>query len=194
MTKSNYIVDGKSVVVYDDVFSYQENLEIYQHICQLPFIRSNLDNTFDNNKDIHIKWSALLKDPHPITNLFSDRYQQLDFFNNKRIQVFRQYVNFSTSETVDMVHLDSQSFQQNCLTILHYANFTWNKNWHGETVFYNNNADEILLSTMIKPGRVVIFDSNIPHSARPPSKLAEYARYTIATKLLVLDNETKLQS
>lgn len=194
MDKSNYIVNEKHVVVYDNVFSYQENLEIYQHICQLPFIRSNLDNTFDNNKDIDIKWSSLLKDPNPVTDLLTNRYQQLDFLKSKHIQIFRQYVNFSTSETVDTIHLDSQFFEKNCMTVLHYANFSWDKNWHGETVFYNDRADEIMLSTMIKPGRVVVFDSNIPHSARTPSKLANYARYTIATKLLILDNETKLQS
>lgn len=183
-TRKIFNIEDRHVAVYDNVFSYQENLEIYQFICQLPYIRSNLDNTFDNNKDINIKWSSLLKEPSQITTLLETRYFDLEEFKNKRPQVFRQYVNFSTTETVDMIHVDSSSDTTNAYTILHYGNFTWDKNWHGETVFYNSMADEILLSTLPKPGRVVVFDSNIPHCARPPSRLAEYARYTIATKLL----------
>jgi hypothetical protein len=179
-------IDNKSVSVYDDVFSFQENLEIYQFICQQPFIRSNLDNTFQNNKDIDIKWSCLLKESNQISNLLEKKYLNLDELKDRRIEIFRQYVNFSTSEAVDQIHVDSPADSSNAYTILHYANFIWDKNWHGETVFYNYTADEIALSTMIRPGRVVVFDSNIPHSARPPSRISEYGRYIIATKLLIL--------
>ena len=179
--------NDKKIAVYDDVFDYQECLEIYQFICQQPFIRSNLDNTFDNNKDINIKWSCLLKEPNSITNLLNQRYFDLPEFKNKRIETIRQYINFSTADTVDMVHVDSLSSMTGAYTILHYGNFTWNINWHGETVFYDPPAGEIVFSTTVKPGRVVIFDSNIPHSARSPSKLADYGRYTIATKILVID-------
>jgi hypothetical protein len=180
-------IEDKQIIVYDNLFSYQENLEIYQFICQQPFVRSNLDNTFDNNKDINIKWSCLLKDSNAVSDLIDSRYRTLDKFNNKRIEIFRQYINFSTTETVDTIHVDSSTGTTGAYTILHYGNFVWDKNWHGETVFYNSDAEEILHATMPKPGRVVIFDSNIPHCARPPSRLAEYARYTIATKLLVIE-------
>lgn len=181
-------IQDKKITVYDDLFSYQENLEIYQFVCQQPFVRSNLDNTFDNNKDINIKWSCLLKDPNSVSNLLDSRYRELNELSNKRIETFRQYINFSTTETVDMIHVDSPTGTTGAYTILHYVNFVWDKNWHGETVFYNSTADEILHATMPKPGRVVIFDSNIPHCARPPSRLAEYARYTIATKLLIIES------
>jgi hypothetical protein len=180
-------IEDKKITVYDNVFDYQENLEIYQFICQQPFIRSNLDNTFDNNKDTNIKWSSLLKESNSITNLLTQKYFELPEFKNKRTEVIRQYINFSTSETVDMVHVDSSTSILGAYTILHYGNFVWNTNWHGETVFYDPLATEIIFSTTAKPGRVVIFDSNIPHSARPPSRLAEYGRYTIATKILVID-------
>jgi hypothetical protein len=186
--KNTFDVSGKSVAVYDNVFTYQENLEIYQYICQQPFIRSNIDNTFDNNKDTNIKWSCLLRESNQISDLLNFKYSDLDQLKNKRIEIFRQYINFSTTDTVDMIHVDAPISTPNAYTLLHYGNFIWNKNWHGETVFYNLNADEILFSVMPKPGRIVIFDSNIPHCARPPSKLADYSRYTIATKFLILDN------
>lgn len=178
-------VDNKHVAVYDDVFSYQENLQIYADICQQPYIRSNLDNNFGNNKDADIKWSYLIPENSSLSNLITPRYLNFNEFKNKKITVFRQYVNFSTSTTVDVIHTDSPANTPKSFTILHYANFSWDKNWHGETVFYNSTADEIEFSTMIKPGRVVVFDSNIPHSARAPSSLADYARYTIATKLII---------
>lgn len=183
--KKTFKIDDKSISVYDGVFSFQENLEIYEFICQQPFIRSNVDNNFHNNKDIDIKWSCLLKEPNIISNLIDRAYNDLDELKDQKIKIFRQYINFSTCETVDQIHVDSQVGSINSYTILHYVNFKWDKNWHGETVFYNSAADEIEVSTMIKPGRIVVFDSNIVHSARPPSRIAEYGRYTIATKLLI---------
>lgn len=187
LTRKNIDLENTQIVIYDNVFSYQENLEIFQFVCQQPFIRSNVDNTFDNNKDTNIKWSCLLKESNQITNLLNSKYFNLEEFKNKRFEIFRQYINFSTSETVDIVHVDSPTNTPGGKTILQYANYCWNRNWHGETVFYNSDVSEIIYSTMMKPGRVVIFDSNIPHSARAPSKLADYARYTIATKLLMID-------
>jgi hypothetical protein len=185
--KNVFTVDNKPIVVYDNVFTYQENLEIYQFICQQPYVRSNIDNTFDNNKDVNIKWSCLLRESNQISDLLNSKYFNLDRLKNRKVEIFRQYVNFSMSNTVDMIHVDSPTNSVNAYTLVHYGNFIWNKNWHGETVFYNSNSDEIMFSVMPKPGRIVFFDSNIPHCARPPSSLSEYSRYTIATKLLILD-------
>jgi hypothetical protein len=184
---TTFEIDGKRITVYDNIFTYQENLEIYQFICQQSFVRSNLDNTFDNNKDANIKWSSLLRESNQISDLLAFKYFNLNEIKNKRVEIIRQYINFSTPTTVDMVHVDSSTVTPNAYTLVQYGNFIWNYNWHGETVFYNFDINEILFSVMPKPGRVVLFNSNIPHSARPPSALADYSRYTIATKILLMD-------
>lgn len=186
MIKKTFTIDDKKVVVYDGIFTYQENLEIFEFICQQPYIRSNIDNNFANIKDVNVKWSCLLRESNPITHILNTRYHQIDELKNTRHEILRQYINYSTMETVDMIHYDSRSDQPGFYTLLHYGNYVWDKNWHGETVFYNADASEILLSTMPKPGRLVFFDSSIPHCARAPSKLTEYSRYTIATKLLII--------
>lgn len=184
--KKVFKIEGKSIYVYDDVFNHQENIEIYALASQSPFIRTNLDNNFYNMKDLYLKWSCLLNDPNPLLFLLNKKYfENIEELKDKNVEIQRQYINFSTSETVDLMHIDSRPNAVNEYTILHYANFIWDKNWHGETVFYNSIGEEILLSTMIKPGRIVVFDSTILHSARAPSLFAEYARYTIASKITI---------
>lgn len=50
-------------------------------------------------------------------------------------------------------------------TMLYYANLNWDKDWGGETMFSNETYDTIDLAVQYKPGRVVLFDSSIPHKA-----------------------------
>lgn len=189
MQEKKFLINNKTVCVYDNVLTHPETVEIYQEISQLPYIRSNLDDNFSNNLDIDIKWSCLIESNSHTFKMLSLKYNMLPNIFINKCQILRQYVNYSTSETVDKIHTDTYSYVKNALTIIYYANTHWNKNWHGETVFYNDIENEILLSIMIKPGRIVVFDSTIPHCARPPSKIAKYPRYTIATKILLNEHE-----
>jgi Rps23 Pro-64 3,4-dihydroxylase Tpa1-like proline 4-hydroxylase len=68
------------------------------------------------------------------------------------------------------------------LTALVYGNKEWHINWGSETVFadkFQPDAD-IIKSVSPKPGRLVIFDSRIPHTGRPPSSLYTKHRYSVA--------------
>lgn len=93
----------------------------------------------------------------------------------------RMYVNaynFGDCPTVHQDHADEGHF-----TALYYANYEWNHNWSGETVFYNEAKDEILRAVYPRPGRIVVFDARIPHVAREPNRICPVVRYTIAIKL-----------
>ena len=51
-----------------------------------------------------------------------------------------------------------------------YLNKVWTISYAGETIFTNNEQTEILSSVIPKPGRVVVFDGQIPHCAREVSR------------------------
>ena len=93
----------------------------------------------------------------------------------------RMYVNAYSYGDCPTVHVDH--LQDGYFTVLYYANFEWDHNWSGETVFYNQAMNEIIRAVYPKPGRIVVFDSRIPHVAREPNRICPVVRYTIAMKL-----------
>lgn len=176
-------INGRKIVIYDDVFSMQENIDINNTVVHSAFKRCNVDIGGYNLKDTDVKWRSDILPEHLLTRLTLPRYAShigSDVWKN--LQVINQYINYATPITADLIHTDSCSSQDNAYTILHYANFKWESQWHGETIFYDDNFSEALYAVTIKPGRVVMFNSNIPHSATSPSTIAEYPRYTIVTK------------
>ena len=92
-------------------------------------------------------------------------------------------VNVSNPFTFDNFHKDLDLPDRKGYTILYYANKKWDTNYGGETLFYDENL-EIIAAVKPKPGRFVVFDSKIFHSARPPQSGCPYNRYTIAIKYL----------
>lgn len=66
------------------------------------------------------------------------------------------------------------------LVVLYYANLDWEQHWHGETLFYTEDLNDIELALRYTPGRVVIFDASIPHAIRPQSSEADNYRFTYA--------------
>lgn len=98
-------------------------------------------------------------------------------------EIYRMYVNATNFGDCPTVHTDVPRESEGFLTALYYANPTWNHNWAGETVFYNEQRSDIVKSVYPRPGRVAIFDSRIPHVARTPTRSCPHLRYTIAIKL-----------
>lgn len=95
----------------------------------------------------------------------------------------RMYVNAYSYGDCPTVHVDHS--EQGHFTVLYYANYEWNYNWSGETVFYNSAKDEIIRAVYPRPGRIAVFDSRIPHVAREPNRICPVVRYTIAMKLFL---------
>ncbi|MFQ5936551.1 MAG: 2OG-Fe(II) oxygenase [Acidiferrobacterales bacterium] len=95
--------------------------------------------------------------------------------------VARMYVNAYNFGDCPTVHSDHDS--KGFCTVLYYANPEWHIDWSGETMFYNQEGNDIIKAVYPKPGRIVFFDSRIPHAARTPSRVCDFIRYTIAMKL-----------
>jgi hypothetical protein len=67
------------------------------------------------------------------------------------------------------------------ITVLIFGNHEWKLNWGSETIFTDTESDdaEIIKSVIPKPGRLVMFDSLIPHTGRVPSPAFPHYRYSL---------------
>src|SRR5690606_874195 len=66
------------------------------------------------------------------------------------------------------------------VTALIFINSEWEENFHGETQFIDEQG--VGIAILPSPGRVILFDSGLRHSASTPSRICYEAR-----KVLVLD-------
>lgn len=190
ITSKKIEVEGKNIIIYDNVFSQQELFEVYLHIDNRDFRKHNLDDVLHHNKQVDTKWSSEIQPGEILFDILLNKYSSMPEMQGQRYNLLRSYINYAVPGTVDLIHDDAPHYKKNHYTLLHYGNFSWNANWHGETVFYDSNYSEILATTVLKPGRIVLFDSSIPHCARPPSKISEYPRYTIVYKFHFLTENT----
>lgn len=178
--------NGKKIFVYDNIFVRRENFGIYNLIVNASFTRTNIDLYLLNNLDRDAKWWSIVDPKGELSSVINPKYMsEIDAIEWNKAAITNQYINHSTSNTVDQIHSDVSDDANNAFTILHYANHTWDPNWHGETVFYSDDCQETVYTQIVKPGTVIIFDSRIQHSAVPCTITAEYPRYTIATKLFL---------
>lgn len=98
----------------------------------------------------------------------------------KEVEIDRAYINVYFPYTPTGVHTDDDS--PNAISFLSFANPQWLVDWGGETQFFSEDLQSIRESVLPKGGRVVLFDSNIPHSARSPSPLSTVPRFTVTIK------------
>ncbi|GMH93030.1 hypothetical protein TL16_g12516 [Triparma laevis f. inornata] len=72
------------------------------------------------------------------------------------------------------------------VSALVYLNEDWKEEWEGGTEFLDLPSEETY-KTRVKPGRVVLLDSDITHRVTTPNKLAgeDRPRYSIVLKLLI---------
>ncbi len=93
----------------------------------------------------------------------------------------RVYVNGYTYGTDAYAHTDDPWLTDRTETIIVYLNDTWDKDWAGETVVYDDTGD-IEKSVLPKPGRLFCFDSRRLHAARPLSRICPVLRKVLVFK------------
>jgi len=187
VNKKTISYNNKKIIIYNQLFDTRENLHIYNLIVNSNFQRTNVDVPFYSNTDRDVKWISYINPTSEISEIINSKYTKcINDFLWSEISIIDQYINYGNNSTVDFIHCDNYNLlsKNNNYTILHFANHTWNPNWHGNLLFFNDECTEIIQGIVPTPGKVVIFDANLNHSATPCNIKAEYPRYTIATKIL----------
>ena len=106
-----------------------------------------------------------------------------EFFPNDRLRKLRAYVNSTVYGDMYYTHRDCAPEMKD-ITILYYANLDWDKEWGGETVYFDENYDAQAVVS-IRPGRLVIARGAILHRGGVPTPICQEERRTIAYKLAV---------
>lgn len=91
----------------------------------------------------------------------------------------RCYANAHTFGIEGYPHTDSR--KPGNVTTIFYINPQWKPEWAGETVFINDLGD-IAHAVLPRPGRAVVFDGTIVHSARAVTRLCPALRVTLMFK------------
>jgi hypothetical protein len=91
-------------------------------------------------------------------------------------EFFRSVINLTTPNDVHFFHTHHPSE----IVLLYYVNAIWQSHWYGETVFADENSEEIEFTVRYKSGRLVLFDGSIPHAIRPQSSEGDKYRFTYA--------------
>jgi Rps23 Pro-64 3,4-dihydroxylase Tpa1-like proline 4-hydroxylase len=117
----------------------------------------------------------------------------MKFFNEACVETLKKYISpsdyaFDVGYVNCGIHADQHGIHADDWhaghgkTLLYYGNKQWDKNWGGSTLFYNDDCQDIIYNCSFIPGRIVIFDSDIPHSATPQHFIADPFRFTLALK------------
>ena len=185
-----FISDKKrNIFVLDNYFEIGKSEDLFEYARNSYFQCLNADHDLNSTGVFDSKWRCNLTDQNVkdiglSTDIAKDIFK-IPFKNIKELLVNNHYINYSDTFTIDRMHVDTTVVKPNegsYYTMLIYAQSQWHYDWGGETKFYNNDLTEITLTVIPKPGRIVIFDGRIPHSASAPNRLAKEPRYTYAIK------------
>ena len=172
-------IDGRQVVVLDDVISKSKVDKLTLALKEAPFRRSEYARP-DTRELRH--WAvdlrqigAALCDPFvEVTAREVERY-----FGPGR-DLHRAYCNVALFGDMLVTHTDSAP-EANLVTALWYICTDWDAEWGGETLFFDQHKDAALVVSP-RPGRVVLFDGAIPHVGRPPNRICYEPRFSVAIK------------
>jgi len=83
-------------------------------------------------------------------------------------------VNLTKPCDPNFIHTHSDQF-----ACVYYINPTWQKDWAGETLFFNQTKTEVIQTSLYEPNKLVIFDGSIPHTIRAQNITGPSYRFTL---------------
>jgi hypothetical protein len=192
ITKDNY-----KIKVWDGLIDYQQQSKIMNLLFKMPFgfalgydtmvqeqqgkisCKSQIKEDWlkrhkfvpENHigpirfSDISHMWGLNLESSRPVQEELRDRL------------MVRAWINAGTTTDPHAYHVDSN--HPGALVLLQYVNMQWDINWDGFTIFRSRDLKNIEYVSEFVPGRIVIFDADIPHKATTQSPNSPTFRFTI---------------
>ena len=176
MNQKEFFIGEKVISILDDCFTMDQRIHFYD------FLKNSFYKIGTGASDsIEEQSHAVLK------SYFSDEdVQSFGFFKYLpegiqtmlyAMQRTRNYSYLSDHKFKTHFHVD-KPLGNDHLTLLYYANLKWDPDWGGETSFANDDLSEIEFTSLYKPGRIIIFDSTIPHKSNCVSQDSPEFRFT----------------
>jgi len=155
---------GSKIQIFDNLFSWQEREYFFQFVAGSLYTTQNGASTattesfskqvifqshYDKNDDKNFN---LLYSPNITSHL-----KTLGFPT-------RSWANVTLPGCWIHQHSDASTRQYDGqITLMYFASFKWEKHFGGDTIFCNSHTGEKERVVEYVPGRLVLFDSCIPH-------------------------------
>jgi len=175
--KEHITASGHKIQIWDGIYDYATQVSILRGITESTY---KFSSTYDNEVEAQEGTWSVYSDLNVNMSeaFFTGRSTELQKELNG-MTPFRMWINASTKETDHSFHPDS--VDPGCKSLLYYANIKWDRNWDGYTIWRTPNLEDIEFVSDYVPGRIIIFDSIIPHKASVASKRASPFRFTVNT-------------
>jgi hypothetical protein len=187
MKHKEFLIDDKrKIEVYDDAFTSAEKYHMYLYMINSKYSISRSSAPIPEAHSIRktLSCSLSLRDTLNM-GFFSNKFV-IDYLRKQpkenQLRLNQAYILLCTSGDLYQYHVDSAT--ETNITGLYYANIDWRPEWEGETHFSDEKVSEILYTSSFLSGRLVFFDSTIPHKSSQPSPDAPYYRFALAVKLV----------
>ncbi len=176
-----YELDRRELLVFDDAVLRWQIRELDAFLTKASFARQESDTP----ETLATKTFAFDFDPEKFsqTPIYAAALKALTrYFPAEKAsqKLERSYCNLNFYGDMVYPHRDCATDSPS-LSVLYYANAHWEKNWAGETTFFNDAGDSVF-AIAPRPGRMVIFRGAIEHRTGNVSRDCHVGRLTIALK------------
>jgi len=103
-----------------------------------------------------------------------------DFNSTHKFKIFRQYCNICFYGDLLLPHRDANP-EQSDITAMWYLNPHWDREWGGETLFFDESS-QTSIGVELVPGRLVLFDGALLHVGKSPNRQCYEGRLSLAIK------------
>lgn len=171
---------GYNIFIYDDIIPYAYRNQFLHFLLHSSYHVGGKDNgDIDiKSRHMHSTWT----DEELNRSLFL-QIPQLQPILNEHLagqKVAKTRVNLCSFSDYNNFHLD-EFFGK---TLLYYPLHEWDLRWGGLTLFGDDQLKRLEYAVDYVPGRICIFDGNIPHMVQAPTVMAPGYRYTFAIQFV----------
>lgn len=164
------------VNVYDNVLNFELVNEFYKYAIDTNYKLGFQDSNAIEKRNFFNIHSLLSMDQIRDSNILESLDKINEYKTNKNNLIFsKSVINLIMFTDSNYIHV-----HPNQHVILIYLNPEWVPDWAGETVFFDDNCQEVVKSITPKPGRAVYFDGSTPHSIRCQNQIAPQFRFTLS--------------
>jgi hypothetical protein len=179
-------IDERPLILADDLFN-PDFVNLFDRFLRaLPFTLADYDME-DSRNVLHWIHEFALEEvtTHPLLSFVYSRIKSMaeKACPEPRVQLNRAHCNTSLYGDMQLPHYDIIPG----MTWLYYSNPVWESSWMGETIFYDSDKEPVY-AVFPKPGRVVVFASDIWHRGGVPSRECVEARRSLAFKFQTQDH------
>jgi hypothetical protein len=181
-------LNGKTIEIYDNVFSFGELQAIYKYALNSLYRPNRRALDYPG---VDSKYTPTLKSTLSLPEILSFEFFRSawvrNFLKERNYRISSAYINLCTASDTYSFHTDNGAY--GLPSMLGYLNMSWDPCWEGETHFSDEQGKDTLVSAGFVPGRIIVFDSSIPHKSSQPGPMADNYRYVLAVKLATQDVE-----